>query len=414
MTERIVLSFNESRSSAGRKKNEPSYWEASNHSSDSLLRVENWRTPQIQALCLPTSKTAGLRLTSGFVNAILRYREELKMYAALEQKDGYSPLTDPVFLDAQDLRMKIDWLTGQRKQWWDSISAFRDNFNQIMEEDFPSKKVFIKLSVRSPKDAVFCLSSIREMIHSEILSQTPILEMSDPNRLSEDLKVLKKSAWSGLCVSTSDDMLRLLTRSDRIYLDLLQAELFSQGKEINLNLHISEYYMDMNPDFEFRGFCHKGKKTCLSAYNPWVYYPSIVQNKDLILSTITPVWDAVMALYEGDDYCLDFALSPDFTRAYLIEINNFLPPLAGSGMFNVGLASDRDIILNGPFEFRIRSSPVQPNEMIQQRRDEVTGEVVSTIQFSPAPPDVMAYVEQCRLKALGRGGAARGTKCAIM
>jgi hypothetical protein len=82
MTSRIVVRQPEATSSESNATE--SYWKAENHDPNSLLRVENWRTEEIAPFCLPTRQIQSFPLTASIINALLRYREELKMYAALE------------------------------------------------------------------------------------------------------------------------------------------------------------------------------------------------------------------------------------------------------------------------------------------------------------------------------------------
>ena len=56
------------------------------------------------------------------------------------------------------------------------------------------------------------------------------------------------------------------------------------------------------------------------------------------------------------EYSIDFALSPDLLTVFVIEINNFLPPLAGCGLFDYYSMTDRQIIAGALFPF-VESRP---------------------------------------------------------
>jgi hypothetical protein len=45
---------------------------------------------------------------------------------------------------------------------------------------------------------------------------------------------------------------------------------------------------------------------------------------------IQNVWDAAEPHISFPDYCIDFAVTPDLTRCYIVEINAALPPLSGT------------------------------------------------------------------------------------
>jgi hypothetical protein len=83
-----------------------------------------------------------------------------------------------------------------------------------------------------------------------------------------------------------------------------------------------------------------------------------------------------------------------------VEINNFLPPLAGSGLFNYNDSADRELLLhsNGPrpFEFRIRTEPMQTADL--EYHNPETGR---TIVMQPAPPHTMRFVRAQRFEMQG-------------
>ena len=69
------------------------------------------------AYTLPSRKSATVPLPLAAAVAALRYREELKMYAALAdddaqrrgRKDAPASMDDPTFLDAQHARILGEW-----------------------------------------------------------------------------------------------------------------------------------------------------------------------------------------------------------------------------------------------------------------------------------------------------------------
>jgi hypothetical protein len=431
----------------------PSYWNEENHNSSSSLRIENWKTPEIASHCLPSLSHETIPLSSSMINSILKYYEELKMYAAIQDQDNQqsnsSPppilsMENPEFLDYHWNRIQFEWKAGMRREWLDSFHELESQINDKIATVFHQKALFIKLSVRSPKDAIFNLQSTYDKISQAILhpsspSQLP-LPLDDPHLLHENIFLLKKISHENLCVRNGEEALQLLTRSNRIYLDLLQAELFSQrptgeapspdtsspSPSLDINLHLMEYFSGFDPNYEFRGFCSNGMMTSLSIYNPWIYDPILLKNKDQIFQMIVTLWKKIALLYPGKDYCLDFALNSDLTQVYLIEINAFLPPLAGSGLFNFYSPEDRNIILYGARQgptleehqdqdqgqegeeeeernivFRLREDYITEQEMTIEKEDpQQTGKKL-TITYSPAPEAIMRFIMKCRREALG-------------
>lgn len=400
----------------------PTYWSTDNHQPNSLLRIENWRTPQISSYCLPSKTPHVIPICINLAKAIIRYHEEVKFFAALDdekrlRKDPtstFSVMNDPSFYSQQHERIKQDWVTGERLEFMHELMKFVDNFDEILKREYSSdSSVFIKLASRSPKDAVFGLQKSRDSIESQILKLSSSFLSSSLNckeRLGEDCKIIRHASLFALRINSGEEALQMLLRSDRIYMDLLQAELFKSSKsndthannEVLINMYIFDFFDDLNPDYEFRGFVSKGIKTCLSTYNPYVYDLEIIENKSRILDKILEVWDKIDIEFGAlsQNYSLDFAMSNNFQNVYLIEINNFLPPLAGSGLFNYYDDKDRNIIENGPFVFRIKETALEEKDF-STTITLGTGDR-KTMVSSPAPPEVLAFIDACRREALGK------------
>ena len=138
-------------------------------------------------------------------------------------------------------------------------------------------------------------------------------------------------------------------------------------------------------------------RTSLTAYSPWCYDPRIVEKKDEILALIQETW-AAAAERIGEkslNYSLDFAVATDLSQCWIVEVNNFLPPLAGCGLFIYGDASDRAVMERGPFEFRIKEVPLRAEDFVQTTHDPKTGRS-RTIVMQPAPQHLMNYMQACR------------------
>jgi hypothetical protein len=116
----------------------------------------------------------------------------------------------------------------------------------------------------------------------------------------------------------------------------------------------------VNPDWEFRLFVADHQATALTIYNDFFYDVNIVNEKDRIQDMILSCWESVRANIRPQtaSYCIDFAVLPDLSQIYIIEVNDFLPPIAGSGLFDYKQETDRALLAQGPFSFRIREEPL--------------------------------------------------------
>jgi hypothetical protein len=171
--------------------------------------------------------------------------------------------------------------------------------------------------------------------------------------------------------------------------------------ESGMHAHVFEFFSGFDPDWEFRGFVANGKRTGLTVYSPWVYQQRMVEEYDRLLEIITRLWDRVEPCIRSDNYSVDFAVSPALNGdCWIVEINNFLPPLAGSGLFNYNDSADRQLLLHPqgvrPFEFRIRREPMTSADL--EYRNEETGR---SIVMQPAPPHTMAFVRAQRFEIQG-------------
>jgi hypothetical protein len=204
---------------------------------------------------------------------------------------------------------------------------------------------------------------------------------------------------------------RLLQRSERAYVDILQQELFSAGQKsgFDLSVHVTEFFEGFDPDWEFRGFVSQGKRTALTAYNPWVFDARQHRHKAQIRARIFEVWDRAAPRVRCENYSIDFAVDPhqiargddgrgggashgdsgggrsggggsgrgggsgdggggggDAEAAcWIVEINAFLPPLAGCGLYRYEDLTDRKLLLEGPFSFRVRDKPATDADFVQ-------------------------------------------------
>ncbi|PRP84149.1 hypothetical protein PROFUN_04140 [Planoprotostelium fungivorum] len=404
MAARITLSTTDLGSTSN--SDAPSYWNAENHTGESYLRAEHWKE-DMEGLTLP-GRTQIVPVSQPSGEAILRYVEELKMFAALRDTgvDPYTSKSGPIpkdvpsmdsgaFLDHHWTWASQEWIKSTvRVHWWNSLQDLSSSLDRVISDY--NHAAFVKLSVRSPKDAVARLSITRERVKEKIRESVEG-GCSSEEELGQNICAIRWAAWRGLRVSSGEDALQLLLRSDRIYVDILQHQLFSAKGAWDLNVIVSEFFEGFHPDWEFRGFVSGGVRTGLTAYSPFIFERQQVEKKADILRLIEKVWDRVDEKSRVQDYSVDFAVSPECGegQCWVIEINAFLPPLAGSGLFSMHDAKDRDIIKNGPFEFRVKEKPIVEEDFTVVKVDEKTGRT-TTVIMQPATPEVMDWVKEVR------------------
>ena len=368
---------------------------------NTYLRAEEW-LKDLAEFTLP-ARHSQVKLTHGMGAALMRYREELKMYAAIRDQElagtGAGPSMECAeFLDQRHAAVKAEWPSGkERGAWWRDLEALR----ALLEEQIGQHPhgAFVKFSVRSPKDAAGMMACFQPLLREHVRASG--VHPDSPEALSADVSALKYASWKALRCRSGEDAVLLFARSDRIYLDILQHELFSKGDKdaaFDLSVHVFEFFTGFDPDWEFRAFCAAGQRTSITAYNPWVYSRDMIDKQGPILRLITALWDRAQPRIASQNYSLDFAVAPDLSGCWIVELNNFLPPLAGCGLFDYHAEADRQILMHGPFEFRIRTTHVTEDDFSRVRVHPDTG-VKTTIVMQPATPEVMTFVRNLRREA---------------
>jgi hypothetical protein len=185
--------------------NEPSYWREENHAQEeNYLRAEEW-ADDVREFMLP-GKHKQVVMSSANCSAILRYREELKMYAALHNEKlatsgkTVDAMLDPDFLDQQHSRVLEEWPRSEmRKQW---LSALMDLQTKLQDIIVPlSGGAFVKLSVRSPKDAALCMPNWKSLAEEQ-LGKSTVAATSDA-ALGDDVSVVRWASWQVRCAAAS-------------------------------------------------------------------------------------------------------------------------------------------------------------------------------------------------------------------
>lgn len=353
------------------------YFQRKHHCPSSYSRIENW----VQDVEQKTFPTELVRLSDCHARAILRYREETKLRAAVrdqmrselgekEQRAMEGSMEDPQFLDEMYEFIMKDWpQDGQAevRQWHASLMELQEALDGAIRGIDQGHGTFVKLSIRSPKDASLNMTKTYDGVRARIRSST--LRLVDgkptPETVSEDIAIMQQACAESLRARDGKHALRLLLESERAYTDLTAHMLYLEdGEPFNLQVAVREWCPDLNPDWEFRLFVMSEEPTALTIYNDFFYDEAIVHQKSAIEAMIVETWREVCDRIHlhTTSYCIDFAVTPDLQKVFIVEVNNFLPPLAGSGLFSFSDDLDRKLLDEGPFTFRVREAALHRHE----------------------------------------------------
>ena len=279
-------------------------------------------------------------------------------------------------------------------------------------ETFGEAGAFVKLSTRSPKDAIFYrndvdfVTEIRLAVINELEIEGQMAQASfqrthsfrksgkielkgdekpkseeDNNSIPKallrqkseneafDVNVVHKEPLKNAAlraftrvmstknqVRNGKEAMYLLRHSLRIKEDLQQLHTWNKiaGLKVNISVRKWDPTVARHPGMEFRGFVYNNQLNAVSQYDDVLYYPNVVQYREVICTRIKAFFEQHVkeALQEHKNYVVDFFVGPE--KVYLIEINPFHN---GAGACLFTWREHREVFMNGPFEFRVVESP---------------------------------------------------------
>ena len=221
-------------------------------------------------------------------------------------------------------------------------------------------KAFVKLSSRSPKDAVW---NDRDRI-------IPVLTHHLKHRkhkkdLNEKMIALRRSFLKASAVSSAAEAFELMKWSSRIISDLRIFISESEGRDwFDIKIVVRQFMDELDVADEFRGFVHDGKLTGLSQYQTECFFSSILSHKKEIARSIQQFfYDLLLPRlpeWARDASVIDFAVIGK--KVYVVELNPF-SQCSGACLFD--WQTDHDILFGvGSQEmvFRIVEAPVDHME----------------------------------------------------
>jgi len=241
----------------------------------------------------------------------------------------------------------------------DSLSSIEKKINEGIQEirqkiKNSSASCFLRLSTRSPKDAIFHMKDFSEIYDTKLKEVKDEFPKNNDGKDSIYAKLISfyLASTEILSISDGNQGARLLVMSKRIQGDL---KLWVERSD-PLNLIIREF-IKFPVQHELRGFVWKSHLTALSQYNNIAYLPSLVQNKNEVEEKVKNFMEKFIKVMSArlENFVVDIVLDYE-GNVWIVELNP-IGELTGSCLFS--WKSDRDLLLNedGRFEFRIQDDP---------------------------------------------------------
>ncbi|KAG2372820.1 hypothetical protein C9374_013100 [Naegleria lovaniensis] len=347
---------------------------------ESLYDIDQWCEELIdvnvqqdddQSPLLLTPKTRFFNLSLDQAHALVHYYQQyvLKHSNKITEKD----------------EIAIQQLKEQIRNLW----------NQ--EKCFMGRKVFCRLSTRSPKDAALfdqseCYGRCKKLLKKKwIASYLKYKQRKDrseaaiPSRdyilnteaddftnyithvmsHSEEYLSFMQCSQQGLAVENENQVLDVLTNSERVLQDLTRALDFPEV--FNVKLILREWCPEITYEYEFRGFVHNYELIALCQYDNTCLVQELIDKKDEISSSILQYYDttvkpillhkstqasSVISKWNGE-VIMDFAILQPSKKIIVIECNPFNNG-TGASLFEVDRSDMKERYnTNKQFEFRV-------------------------------------------------------------
>jgi len=202
-------------------------------------------------------------------------------------------------------------------------------------------QVFVRLSSRSPKDAIYHLPTFSDE-YKKYLQQ-----FKDKDDLFSKLHAWYMASTSVLSVTTGLAACELLRKSSRIQGDLKAC--LESSETMNL---IIRQFVKFPVKNELRGFVYNGVFTALTQYNNLTYFPEQKEGKKIVEQRVKDMMKRFICSMANTltSFIVDIVLDED-GKVWVVEVNPF-GELAGSCLFS--WSKDREVLKGDkPFEFRI-------------------------------------------------------------
>jgi len=211
---------------------------------------------------------------------------------------------------------------------------------------------FLRLSTRSPKDAVDHLSHTQTLL-VKFLKEAAENAGEDDNELVQDnLKLisLRRTFIDSMKCENIQQALDLFMYSSRTVSDMRRALDYRDKPFYPWDLHvIVREWIDIAPSQEYRGFVCGKKLNALSQYYDRCFFSELQGQEESICQRVQEFFtQEIVDRIQLDEYIIDFLITPD--RIWVVELNPFTIQ-TGSCLFD--WVKDIEMLKNGPFELRI-------------------------------------------------------------
>jgi len=232
------------------------------------------------------------------------------------------------------------------------LSKIEDGLQKVIEEAKGTDTgVFVKTSSRSAKDTGIFSEKFKDLYRKYLR------EKKDKDE-NDKLICLLEAGTQVQKMENAKQVLQMFSISERISQDMKLA--LAHPDRFTEHFVIRQW-VDLDPSLEFRGFVKNNTLNALSQYNHLAFFPHLVADKENIVKSITDhFYDVALPKLKRKftSYIIDFALvkldsAHGGYKIWIIELNPFLPTTDGC-LFS--WEKERNILENGPFEYRYRTS----------------------------------------------------------
>lgn len=245
------------------------------------------------------------------------------------------------------------------------IDSFISNHKNIF-------KWFVRMSCRSPKDGIPSTGLVKFIdIAKECKLNVSGLEginfnEMDSNTINDLIKRYFVVTNASLAVTNGFEAVHLLCTSERIFRDLIKTK----ESKLETQIILREFDSNILLENEFRCFVYQNRITAISQYDPYVYYESLIKQKNVIKSLILKFYEANRETIPFVNCIMDVVLlyEPEIVNVKIIEFNPF-DQYTGAGLFDWN--KDEHFLQSNSNEtiIRFRESPIEKISDVAQAID---------------------------------------------
>jgi len=301
--------------------------------------------PLVQDL---TFETVFVELTDAEARALLKLISFSKSLARAEQIDG-AETPDAFAMLSEDARQQL----------WSLQVRIDDALERLSkEEDGRQPGAHVRLNARSPKDGVFLIPKLTQLLRMAVLDQKFDSPWSCQCQ-QYDIASFHRCIIGAQEIRSGCEVFELLRFSQRIEADLVLGQVANAG-DASSRLILRRWDSRVDPLNEVRVFVCGGRVTAISQYIESIVVPALLRHSEqverLVCEATAEVHRRIEHLVPQDPfagapfYSADFVMIPDpdescgFKDALLIEINP-PPPVAGTVLFDWKKEGDRAILI---------------------------------------------------------------------